>query len=501
MIDQGADVNARGPYGCTALHWAVIGAVQADDKRRDHAYRELAERLLAAGADVDAEDAYGNTPLDWGEGDESEDLLHLLVTAGAHHGVSRHLGTSLDRLLYRIYAAADADDLAAIRALAGGDVRPGAVINLRLLSEVSSDDSRAGDPIEAVTIAPVQSGQRLAVPPGTPVEGTVLYAKAAGRGQYEQAEMILDFANLVHDDGARTRIVSTVTAVDNAREIVRDNRIVGIPFATHKEVLDWGVRMLGLLPFVGVATDTALYGFAQSIDREIEYGPGTEMTIQVRLPVRFHAPLPDAGWPVLKPSKALVELVHAQPIQAVTAGDLPSDVTNVVLLGSREEVLATFAAAGWVEAASLSVSSGFRTFLATVRGTDYAEGPFAPLFLDGRRQELELQKQTNTYAKRHHVRLWPRGSLEGREVWVGCGTHDIGLEIRRAGTDWPHIVHPRIDGERTKILHDLMFTGRPEGYALIPRPQAAGQHDYENEGRLVTDGQVLVVRLASHTPE
>jgi len=495
LVDGGADPDARGPFARSALHWAAIGAVEADDKRRDRAYRELAERLLAAGADVNAEDAYGNTALDWAEGDAGGDLLQLLATAGGRHGVSRHLSSSLDRLLYVLYQALDADDLATARELVGSGIRPGTVLTVRLESEVSSVASRAGDPVDAITVAPVESAGRVVVPPGTPVEGTVLYAKPVA-GQYSQAELSLDFANLVHDDGARTRIVSIVTDVDNAREVVRDNRIIGIPFATHKEVFDWGVRMLGLLPFVGVATDTALYGFARTINRDIVYEPGTEMTVQVRLPVRFDQPMRGAAWPVLAPSPELVTRVRALPLQARTKSGLASDVTNIVVLGSREAILETFAAAGWVEAASLGVSSGFKTFLATLRATDYDEGPFAPLFLDGERQELELQKQTNTYAKRHHVRLWRRGTLHGRALWVGCGTHDIGLRIRRAGTDWPHIVHPRIDIERSKILHDLMFSGRAEGYTLVPRPAAAGQHDYEDEGRLITDGAVLVVRLA-----
>src|ERR1700726_3969792 len=48
----GADIDAPGPDGTTALHWAV----RADDL-------QSAERLIRAGADVKAADRYGITPL------------------------------------------------------------------------------------------------------------------------------------------------------------------------------------------------------------------------------------------------------------------------------------------------------------------------------------------------------------------------------------------------------------------------------------------------------
>jgi hypothetical protein len=326
------------------------------------------------------------------------------------------------------------------------------------------------------------------------VEGTVLYAKPIWT-QYDQAELVLDFANFVHENGAKTRIVGTVTDVDNAREVVRDNRIVGIPFATHKTVLDWGVRMLGILPFVGFATDTALHGFASTINREIAYAPGIEMKLRVRLPIRLTAAVPDLTWPELSPSPALAGLVRTVPLQALTAGGRPSDVTNVAVLGTRDAVLAAFTAAGWTDAEALGVTSGAKTFFATLWETDYERGPFAPLFLDGRRQDLELQKQANTYAKRHHVRLWQWGTVAGVPAWVGTGTHDIGLRIRRAGTDWPHVIDPRVDRERAKVLADVMFTGQATGYALVPRADATGGHNYEDEDILYTDGRMLVLEL------
>lgn len=64
LVDEGADVNAHGQQGRTALHWIAIGTAQFDGKETHRRYRELAEVLIDAGIDVNAEDGDGNTALD-----------------------------------------------------------------------------------------------------------------------------------------------------------------------------------------------------------------------------------------------------------------------------------------------------------------------------------------------------------------------------------------------------------------------------------------------------
>ena len=53
LIRQGADVNAEGPKGWTALHWAVAMA-----------QKKSVELLIGEGADVNAKDVIYGTPLD-----------------------------------------------------------------------------------------------------------------------------------------------------------------------------------------------------------------------------------------------------------------------------------------------------------------------------------------------------------------------------------------------------------------------------------------------------
>ena len=72
LLEAGADVDAAGPDGTTALHWAV----QRDD-------RPLARTLLAAGARADAANRYGVTPLALAAANGSAPLVTALLDAGA----------------------------------------------------------------------------------------------------------------------------------------------------------------------------------------------------------------------------------------------------------------------------------------------------------------------------------------------------------------------------------------------------------------------------------
>ena len=72
LLDGGADVQARGPDGTTALHWAA----RADSL-------ETVELLLEAGAEASAADLYGVTPLYLAAENGSAGVIAALLDAGA----------------------------------------------------------------------------------------------------------------------------------------------------------------------------------------------------------------------------------------------------------------------------------------------------------------------------------------------------------------------------------------------------------------------------------
>jgi hypothetical protein len=81
LIESGADLDARGPMGYTALHWAGV---------RGH-WRIFSD-LVAAGAPVTAPGCAGGTPLHWTCHHDNPDSVRLLLDAGTDITIQNRWG-------------------------------------------------------------------------------------------------------------------------------------------------------------------------------------------------------------------------------------------------------------------------------------------------------------------------------------------------------------------------------------------------------------------------
>ena len=203
------------------------------------------------------------------------------------------------------------------------------------------------------------------------------------------------------------------------------------------------------------------------------------------------------GWPTLSVTAELQHLVAAMPQRTHTPDNKPSDMANLMFIGSREELLAAFGEAGWFQADDIGVRSALKTAQATLRQSGYREAPVSSLRVEGRPPDLVLQKSLDTFAKRHHIRIWkfPR-EYDGRDVWVGAATHDISTTNRKAGTKWSHRIDPHVDRERDWVETDLLFIGTATAYADIERPHSPRKTTNATGDVMVTDGKMSVVALA-----
>lgn len=93
---------------------------------------------------------------------------------------------------------------------------------------------------------------------------------------------------------------------------------------------------------VGYAMEAATLVYDKKFDREIRYDAGTDLLPEVRIPAKVATPAGAQGWAALTPAPDLVRLVNAQPLRVDTKAGAPVDVTNVMLLGSQEQVEAAF---------------------------------------------------------------------------------------------------------------------------------------------------------------
>jgi hypothetical protein len=138
---------------------------------------------------------------------------------------------------------------------------------------------------------------------------------------------------------------------------------------------------------------------------------------------------------------------------------------------------------------------------ATLRQTNYSEAPVSSLMINGRLPDLVFQRSLDTFAKRHHIRIWKLpATYDGREVWVGAATHDIAVEHTKTMTKWTHRIDPHIDRERDWIESDLLFAGTAAGYADISRPSAPRAAANATGDDIVTDGVMSVVQVGPAKP-
>ncbi|MBK9169193.1 MAG: LssY C-terminal domain-containing protein [Bryobacterales bacterium] len=192
----------------------------------------------------------------------------------------------------------------------------------------------------------------------------------------------------------------------------------------------------------------------------------------------------------------LAGLVRRVPVRAYASDPArPADMTNVLLSGAEETVRAAFERAGWVGADGRSPASVGRTVKAIVVHDAYRRAPMSELLVAGRSPDLPLQKGGNSYEKRHHIRLWRYGTWRSNPLWVGAATHDIAV-----GLDWrrmrlTHRINARIDSERDKVVHDLLFTACADAVEWLERPAAPVRTVTATGEPVLTAGTTAALRL------
>jgi hypothetical protein len=385
--------------------------------------------------------------------------------------------------------------------VAAQEIPAGTEISVRLTTKVSTQESHAEDPVEAVVISPVVLDARIAIPAGSTARGTVSKVVAPkdpdGRGVVS-----LEFKEL-EAGGRKLAMAARVGSIDNAREHLNEKgEITGILASeTVSERLDAGITKVaqnysGLADILGAVKNIVV----QPTKTDIVYAPGVEMTLRLSEPLALpeNAAM-EAGVPApgIADRDTLAELVAREPFQTVAQKPpLPSDITNLMLIGDEADLKKAFADAGWRAAATLSARSKFETLRALAEDRGYEEAPVSILMLEGRPPDMVFEKTNNTFAKRHHLRVWRRPAMfQGKQVWAVAATHDVGINFSEKDRTFIHRVDSQIDRERAKVTDDLMFAGHVAGIEMVERPQAPKEGKNATGDTLSTDGKIAVLML------
>jgi hypothetical protein len=173
-------------------------------------------------------------------------------------------------------------------------------------------------------------------------------------------------------------------------------------------------------------------------------------------------------------------------------------MTNLIFLGTKEQVEQAFKDAGWFAADPLGRASTFRTAQAIIENRGYDEAPMSILTLDGKPPDLTFEKQNNTFASRHHIRLWQMSpTFQDKPVFVAAATHDIKIYFSQTSRSITHGIDPNIDTERTKVTNDIVYAGHVQAVALVDRTNVPKDISNATGDKLQTDAKIAIIQFQS----
>jgi hypothetical protein len=184
-------------------------------------------------------------------------------------------------------------------------------------------------------------------------------------------------------------------------------------------------------------------------------------------------------------------------------GKNEGDPLNVVVVGDATETLAALSRSGWSFTHRINLATVRREVGAAIAGAAYPVAPVSPLYALGRKQDFAMQRARSTITRRNHMRLWLAPfRFEGRQVWVGQVSRDIGVKLTpKSPTLTTHVIDPAIDEARAYLLQSLFTHDVVERFAFVKgagaAPRAAPRFNLVGDP-YYSDGMRLVVVFAPH---
>ena len=180
-------------------------------------------------------------------------------------------------------------------------------------------------------------------------------------------------------------------------------------------------------------------------------------------------------------------------------GGNPGDLINFVIVGSQQQVTSALKDAGWLQADKTNTDAVVSALLATLQKNSYMTVPMSILYIFGRPQDFGYERTDPVLvaAQRHHFRIWNSPlSTPQQTVWVGSGTHDIGIEKdQRSANAITHKIDQDVDNERDFIGATLTQAGKVQAMDYMTRSHPITSTKTATGGEIKSDGRVLVIIL------
>ncbi len=174
------------------------------------------------------------------------------------------------------------------------------------------------------------------------------------------------------------------------------------------------------------------------------------------------------------------------------------DMVNFAMIGSQEQVEKAFQNAGWVRVDTSDQEAVVHGLIETLQHKSYLEVPMSTLYLFNRPQDLSYARADplTVAAERHHLRVWKSPeAVNGKTLWVGSSTHDIGFEKDQRNNGITHKIDPEIDKERDFLEQSFAAAGNLLAAAYVTPSQALTTARTATGGSFQSDGRIVVLTL------
>jgi LssY C-terminus len=176
----------------------------------------------------------------------------------------------------------------------------------------------------------------------------------------------------------------------------------------------------------------------------------------------------------------------------------PGDMVNILIVGTKDQVVKVFTAAGWVHVDSSVQDTVLSAITDSLEKKDYLTMPMSTLFLFNRPQDYGFAhaEPVRVAMSRNHLRVWKSPyQVDGRPLWCIAATHDIGFERDQRNNGVTHKIDPAIDGEREYVNDTLSSTGLVVQRTHVTPPDALTEAKTATGGSFHSDGRILVLVL------
>jgi hypothetical protein len=176
----------------------------------------------------------------------------------------------------------------------------------------------------------------------------------------------------------------------------------------------------------------------------------------------------------------------------------PGDMVNILILGTQDQLVAAFKAAGWVHVDSSVQETAITGLIDSLQKKDYLTMPMSTLYLFKRPQDYGFAhaEPVRVVMSRNHLRVWKSPYTAGAQtVWCIAATHDIGFERDQRNNSVTHKIDPAIDGEREFVNNTLSSTGLVIARDHVTPEKPLTSATTATGGEFHSDGRILVLVL------